>query len=75
MNVFSKRNIILPGPNGEKFRLKKDQGAALPAWAEKSAYLKALEKDGKIILSTAGGKKRGKNPADPPPAGEPEEES
>ncbi|MDE7261889.1 MAG: hypothetical protein K2N78_07530 [Oscillospiraceae bacterium] len=65
MNVFAKRNIIIPGPNGEKFRLNKDQGAALPAWAEKSAYLKALEKDGKVILSDSG-RKRPKKPAEPP---------
>lgn len=65
MNVFSKRNIIIPGPNGEKFRLNKDQGATLPAWAENLPYLKALEKDGKVILSD-GGRKKPKKPAGPP---------
>ena len=67
MNVFSKRNIILPGPNGEKFRLNKDQGTTLPAWAEESAYLRALEKESKVILSDSGkNKKKPKKPAEPP---------
>ena len=81
MNIFSKRNIILPGPDGEKFRLNKDQGTTLPAWAEKSEYLKALEKEGKVILSD-GGRKKPKKPAgqsvEPPKdpsAGETKEDS
>ena len=54
MFVVSKRNIILPGPNGEKFRMPKDYMGPVPAWAEDSAYLKALEADGKVILSESG---------------------
>lgn len=54
MFVFSKRNIILPGPNGEKFRMPKDYMGAVPAWAEDSTYLKALMADGKVVLSESG---------------------
>lgn len=54
MFVVSKRNIILPGPNGEKFRMPKDYMGPVPAWAEGSAYLKALVADGKVILSESG---------------------
>ena len=54
MFVVSKRNIILPGPNGEKFRMPKDYMGPVPAWAEDSAYLKALADDGKIIISESG---------------------
>ena len=50
MNVLSKRNIILPGPDGQKFRLKKGYEGPVPAWAEKSAYLKALVKDKKVSV-------------------------
>ncbi len=57
MFVVSKRNIILPGPNGEKFRMAKDYMGPVPAWAEDSAYLNALVKDGKVILSANGSDK------------------
>lgn len=51
MFVVSKRNIILPGPNGEKFRMPRDFMGEVPAWAEKSKYLRALVADGKVIIS------------------------
>lgn len=51
MFVVSKRNIILPGPNGEKFHMPRDYMGPVPAWAEESAYLKALAEDGKVIIS------------------------
>ena len=54
MFVVSRRNIILPGPNGERFRMEKDYMGPVPAWAEDSAYLKALAADGKVILSASG---------------------
>lgn len=54
MFVVSKRNIILPGPNGEKFRMPRDYMGPVPAWAEESAYLKALAEDGKVIISDSG---------------------
>lgn len=50
MVVLSKRNIILPGPEGRKFLLRKDYVGSIPDWAEDSAYLKALIADGKVIL-------------------------
>lgn len=54
MFVVSRRNIVLPGPNGERFRMEKDYMGPVPAWAEDSAYLKALAADGKVILSERG---------------------
>lgn len=81
MFVVSKRNIILPGPNGEKFHVPRDYMGPVPDWAEGSAYLKALAEDGKVIISATGkdkdidaagknGKKRGKGKTgkDPAPA-------
>ena len=73
MFVVSKRNIILPGPGGEKFHMPRDYMGPVPAWAEDSAYLKALAADGKVILSASGRdrdidaaeKKRGKRTAEP----------
>lgn len=57
MFVVSKRNIILPGPNGEKFHMPRDYMGPVPAWAEESVYLKSLEADGKVIISASGGDK------------------
>lgn len=79
MFVVSRRNIILPGPNGERFRMQKDYMGPVPAWAEDSAYLKALAADGKVILSTSGTDKdfdkKGKKPKqEKPPKQESEEE-
>ena len=51
MFVVSKRNIILPGPNGERFHMPRDYMGPVPAWAEESAYLKALAADGKVIIT------------------------
>lgn len=88
MFVLSRRNIILPGPNGEKFHMPRDYMGPVPAWAEDSAYLKALEEDGKVVITAAGkdkefdaaGKRRGRKkpagaskPEDIP--GEPPEEA
>ena len=78
MFVVSRRNIVLPGPNGERFRMEKDYMGPVPAWAEDSAYLKALAADGKVILSERGtdkdfGKKE-KSPKKKPPKEETEEE-
>lgn len=54
MFVVSRRNIILSGPNGERFRMPKDYMGPIPTWAEDSAYLKALVADGKVIVSESG---------------------
>ena len=69
MIVVSKRNILLPGPNGEKFQMPRDYMGPVPDWAEKSAYFRALVEDGKVIVSESR-KKKEKAPPEEPPAGE-----
>ena len=54
MFAVSKRNILLPGPNGERFFLKKDCVGPVPGWAEQSSYFQALVEDGEVILSASG---------------------
>lgn len=54
MFVVSKRNIILPGPNGEKFHMPRDYMGPVPVWAESSAYLRALAADGKVAVAAGG---------------------
>ena len=49
MNIFSKRNIVIPGPSGEKFRIKKGFIGPVPDWAAKTPYFQALQRDGKIV--------------------------
>lgn len=51
MFIVSKRNIILPGPDGQKFHIPRDYVGEVPAWAAKTDYFKALVKDQKIIIS------------------------
>lgn len=84
MFAVSNRNIILPGPDGERLRMPRGWMGPLPAWAEKSTYLAALAVDGKVILSTggtdkeleAGGRrKKNRNPAEEPPAGDARQET
>lgn len=83
MFVVSKRNIILPGPDGKKFHMPRDYMGSVPAWAEDSAYLKALAADGKIIISdsnsdrdidAAAERRRGKKGKTPPEQSEVPEE-
>ena len=50
MFAVSKRNVLLPGPNGERFFLKKDCVGPVPGWAEHSSYFQALVEDGKAML-------------------------
>lgn len=64
MTVYSKRNIIFPGPGGQKFLLKKDYIGPVPEWVEKSAYLKALAADKKVVI-TEEAKKPQKKPESP----------
>ena len=51
--------------------MPRDYMGPVPAWAEKSAYFRALVEDGKVIVSDSRTKKE-KAPAPPeePPAGE-----
>ena len=50
MLVLSKRNIIIPAPDGSTaVRLAREQLAEVPDWAAKTDYFRALVKDGKIV--------------------------
>lgn len=52
MFVLSKRNIIIPAPDGSSaVRLAREQLAEVPDWAAKTGYFQALVKDGKIVLT------------------------
>ena len=53
--VYSRGNIILKGPNGERCRLKAGIIGPVPEWAVNTPYFEALVKDGKIVV-TAGKK-------------------
>ena len=77
MIVVSKRNIILPGPNGEAFHMPRDYMGPVPDWAEKSAYFQALVSDGKIIVSAgkaSGGKGKGAKKSSAPQEDPPKED-
>lgn len=74
MFVVSKRNIIIPSPDGsQQFRMAKGFMGEVPDWAGKTAYFKALAADGKIVASRSGKDKdidaAGKPPEDPGDAG------
>lgn len=62
MWVYSRRNIVIPGPVGEQpLRLQKDGFGEVPEWAAETPYFQALLVDGKIVLSSKKtGKKDGK---------------
>ncbi len=79
MFILSNRNIILPGPDGERFHMPRGWMGTLPAWAEGSPYLASLAADGKVILSPSGSgreleaggrRKKNRSPAEEPPDGE-----
>lgn len=54
MIVLSKRNIVIPSPDGTiSFRLSKDEIKDIPAWAVKTKYFQALVNDGKIIVTAS----------------------
>ena len=54
MFVVSKRDIIIPSPDGSQaFRLPKDFMGDVPAWVSDSPYFKGLVSDGKIIVSNS----------------------
>ena len=68
MFVMSKRNIIIPSPDGtESVRLQRGEVAAVPEWASKTAYFKALLEDGKLLAADGaeekGRKRRGRRGA------------
>ena len=52
MLVLSKRNIIIPAPDGSaSVRLRAGLMETVPDWAAKTPYFQALVADGKIVPS------------------------
>ena len=52
MLVLSKRNIILPAPDGSTaVRLRAGMMETVPDWAANTEYFKALVADGKVVPS------------------------
>lgn len=53
MFIFSKRNIILPSPDGsQSVRVKQDFVGEIPDWAAETQYFRDLVADGKIVPTT-----------------------
>ena len=54
MFVLSKRNLILPSPDGSmSVRLARNVMCQVPDWAAETAYFRDLVADGKVIPSGA----------------------
>lgn len=51
MFVVSKRNIVIPGPNGQSIRLKREWMGEIPDWAGETEYFQDLVKDHKVFIS------------------------
>lgn len=52
MLVLSKRNIIIPAPDGSTaVRLRAGLMEIIPDWAANTPYFRALVRDGKIVPS------------------------
>lgn len=50
MFVLSKRNLIIPAPDGSTaVRLAREQLAKVPDWAAETEYFRALVADGKLV--------------------------
>lgn len=57
MFILSKRNIILPSPDGcQMIRVTRDFVGEIPDWAAKTSYFNELVRDGKIVPSSAADK-------------------
>ena len=53
MFILSKRNIILPSPDGKQsVRVARDFVGEIPDWAAQTSYFRALVADGKIVPTT-----------------------
>lgn len=51
MFVVSRKNIIIPSPDGKtKYALAKGYMGTVPDWVAKTGYFKALVADGKIVV-------------------------
>lgn len=52
MFILSKRNILLPSPDGSQtFRVSRDYIGEIPDWAAQTHYFQALVADGKIVVT------------------------
>ena len=50
MFVLSKRNVIIPAPDGSTaVALRRDVMTDIPEWAAQTDYFQALARDGKIV--------------------------
>lgn len=50
MFVLSKRNVIIPAPDGSTAAaLRRDVMTDIPEWAAQTDYFQALVRDGKIV--------------------------
>ena len=50
MLVLSKRNIVIPAPDGStSVRVRRDFLGEVPDWAAETEYFRALVADGKIV--------------------------
>lgn len=57
MVVLSKRNIIIPAPDGKtKKFIAKDYIGEVEKWVTETNYFKALVKDGKIVVTSTADK-------------------
>ena len=53
MFILSKRNLILPSPDGKQsVRVAQDFVGEIPDWAAQTGYFQALVADGKIVPTT-----------------------
>lgn len=54
MFVLSKRNIVIPAPDGSAaVRLRAGMMETVPGWAAETDYFRALVRDGKVVPSGA----------------------
>ena len=52
MFVLSKRNIVIPAPDGSaSVRLRAGMMETVPGWAAETDYFRALVRDGKVVPS------------------------
>lgn len=54
MFILSKRNIVIPAPDGmSSIKLTRDDLTTVPDWAAETDYFKELVADGKIVPTTS----------------------
>ena len=55
MFIFSKRNIILPSPDGSRsVRVRRDFVGEIPDWAAETPYFRALAAEGRSFPAAGG---------------------